>query len=324
MSTEKSYLQKNPDGTFVYENEAAWEAQTPMLFTMTAGNPLAKVSQADAGLYAEDDWRLKSNFTVSYGLRFETQNNVKNRANFAPRLGFAWGLGHGPAPKTVLRAGFGMFYDRFSRGNVLDINRTNSTDPQVNYQVQWTGAVTDPTKFNTVPNDLSTLGSGVNSIVYATDPRLKLPYTMQVAATLERQVSKSATMTVSYIGSRGLHQLVMEDLTNTNPGVNTYQYQAAGTFKQHQLMANTTVRAGQYLSLFGWYVLGYSNSNTSGGFPSALNNLADDWGRSSYDVRNRGMIGGSISLPHGFRFESVHHREFRKTVQYHDRNRHNL
>ena len=83
--------------------------------TTLAANPFVHVSQVDVGLYVEDDWRVRPNITLSYGLRFESQNNINNHADWAPRLGFAWGIGGGgtAAPKTVLRAGFGIFYDRF-------------------------------------------------------------------------------------------------------------------------------------------------------------------------------------------------------------------
>jgi hypothetical protein len=301
VATDNNYSLSNPNGTFIYQGIDTFGSGTPLQFAITTGNPNANVSQADAGVYAEDDWRVKSNITVSYGLRVETQNNVSNHLNFAPRLGFAWGLGHSTAPKTVLRAGFGMFYDRFSRSNVLQIDRTNSSDPQVNQTVQWTGAPTDPPVFTTVPTDLSTFNA--SRIVYATDPNFKIPYTMQVAVTLERQVTKNAKLTASYIGTRGLHQLVMNDVQSGTAAnlTDTYSYMTAGTFKQQQFMVNGTIRAGQYVSLFGWYMLGYANGNTSGGFPSAQSDWVADWGRSPYDVRNRGMIGGSINLPYGFR-----------------------
>ncbi len=295
FASESNYSLSNPNGTYVYQNLAAFgdgTNGTPQQYTITKGSPNASVSQADAGLYAEDDWRVKPNITLSYGMRVETQNNVSNHVNFAPRLGFAWGLGHSPAPKTVLRAGFGMFYDRFNRSNVLQIDRTNNSDPtqnQVNYVV------------NNPP--LPVVLSNSSQIVYATDPNFKIPYTMQAAVTLERQVTKNAKLTASYIGTRGLHQLVMNAAQSTinNIPTDTYSYMTAGTFKQQQFMVNGTIRAGQYLSLFGWYMLGYANGNTSGGFPSTQSNWAADWGRSPYDVRNRGMIGGSINLPYGFR-----------------------
>src|SRR5262249_32840696 len=143
----------------------------------------------------------------SYGLRFETQSNVDNKANFAPRIGVAWGLGGGKSPKTVLRSGFGVFYDRFGMDRVMNIKRTNYADAsmnQANYLVAFPG-------FNTVPTDLSGLTS-VQPVVYAIGPNFKLPYIMQVAVTLERQVSKSTTVTASYVGTRGLHQSLMENM----------------------------------------------------------------------------------------------------------------
>jgi Carboxypeptidase regulatory-like domain/TonB dependent receptor-like, beta-barrel len=297
VRTNDNYALQNPYGSFVYQSGDSFVAGTPMQFTITQGNPWASVSQTDAGLYAEDDWRVKPNLTVSYGLRFETQNNVPNRANLAPRLGVAWGLGGGAAPKTVLRAGFGMFYDRFSSDNVLQIDRTNGLDPQIKYSVESPG-------FTTVPSDPATLaalltGSNAPRIVYSLGSRFKVPYTMQVALTLERQVSKDVKMSASYIASRGLHQLSMENVETS--GLQNYLYESNGTFKQHQFMVNGTVRAGQFVSLFGWYVLSYANSNTDGGFPSAQGQLAADWGRASFDVRNRGMVGGSVNLPYGFR-----------------------
>ena len=71
--------------------------------------PTVQVRTTDVGLYAEDDWKIKTNWTLSYGLRFETQTYISDHADFAPRFSTAYGL----TKKTVLRAGFGIFYDRF-------------------------------------------------------------------------------------------------------------------------------------------------------------------------------------------------------------------
>ena len=86
-------------------------------FNMAGGNPLATVSQTDYGFYAQDDWRIRPNLTLSYGLRYEGQTNIGSALNFAPRLAVAWSPGAANStkpPKMVIRAGGGVFYNRFN------------------------------------------------------------------------------------------------------------------------------------------------------------------------------------------------------------------
>src|SRR5687768_14786003 len=51
-------------------------------FSIAAGDPLATVKQIDAGLYAQDDWRVRPNLTFSFGLRYENQSNISSLLNF--------------------------------------------------------------------------------------------------------------------------------------------------------------------------------------------------------------------------------------------------
>src|SRR6185312_46678 len=59
------------------------------LFTRTAGNASTVASMTDVGFFFEDDWKLKQNFTLSGGLRYEDQTQISDHSNVAPRLGFA-------------------------------------------------------------------------------------------------------------------------------------------------------------------------------------------------------------------------------------------
>ena len=101
-------------------------------YSQTIGNPVARINYFDAGLYGEDTWRPRSNISLSLGLRFESQNYIHDHADFAPRVGFAWGIGGQgkKAPKAVLRAGFGIFYDRFQEQQILSAEHLNGINQQ--------------------------------------------------------------------------------------------------------------------------------------------------------------------------------------------------
>jgi len=292
-------------------------------YSITTGTARAEVNYIDAGPYFQDDWRVRRNVTLSFGLRFESQDNIGDHADFAPRLGLAWGIGGGGkngSPKTVLRAGYGIFYDRFTYDLVLQQERLNGT-----IQQQFTFA--NPNFFldqSGKAPPLSVLLStqqpaAIAPTIYRPNPNLRTPYTMQTGLSLERQLTKYANLAVTYLTSRGVHQFFTENINPpictafpcdpaANPHVlgspdNIYQYQSEGVFKQNQFIINTSVRMGSKLSLFGYYTLNYANSDTSGAgsFPSAFNDISLDYGRASFDVRHRIFVGGTIGLPHAFR-----------------------
>ncbi len=281
----------------------------------TGGVPTVPVTVADAGLYVQDEWRLRPNITLSYGLRFETQNAIHDHADWAPRLAVAWGVdGNGKnAAKTVLRAGFGMFYDRFAQDLVLNSERMNGVTQQ-QYLVSANPNSDPPGTidfFPTVP-PVSQLPSQTTPTIYQIAPNLRAPYIMQTAVSVERQVTKIANVTVSYLNSRGVHQFLSlvanaplpgDPGSGPAPDMYIYQYASQGIFKQNQLIANFNVRAGAKLTLFGFYSLNYANSDASSAssFPSNQYDIAADYGRASFDVRHRLFFGGSVGLPYGFR-----------------------
>lgn len=313
------------NGEYVFPSIQAYQAalasgkQSASQFSLTAGstastppNPFASVSQVDAGLFVQDDWRIRPNMTFSYGLRFETQNNISNRASWAPRLGFAWGLSRGNTPpKTVLRAGFGIFYDRYSANYVLQDERLNGIN-----QAQF--VFTNPNFF---PNVTPTVT--VPPSIYLTSQRLRAPGVMQTAVSIERQLTKIATLSVSYLNSRGWDQLLTNNINTPIPGTYVYpfylsptpgirpiagftnidQYQSEAIYRENQLFVQATVRAGAKLTLFSYYTLTYANSDTAGAnsFPSNPRNLLQDYGPVSFDIRNRYFLGGTIALPYNMR-----------------------
>ncbi|MGB7332771.1 MAG: carboxypeptidase regulatory-like domain-containing protein, partial [Terriglobales bacterium] len=188
--------------TVVNDLESGTPSPGPLQFTLDATHtgsvPTVPVTVVDAGLYIQDDWKVRPNFTLSGGLRFETQNAIHDHDDWAPRVSFAWGIGGGgkSAPKTVLRGGFGLFYDRFTQDLVLNADRLNGVTQQ-QYAVS-AQCSTPPCPvidfFPTVPS-VSQLPAQASSPIYQIAPGLHAPYIMQTALSMERQVTKIANVT---------------------------------------------------------------------------------------------------------------------------------
>jgi hypothetical protein len=317
----------NFNGTFTFPSITAYQiteqglqAGTPFAqiqangggasqFTLTTGAPRASVNYFDFEPYVEDDWKVRHNLTLSGGLRFETQDHIHDHADFAPRIGIAWGLGRGKSTKTVLRAGFGVFYDRFGVNYILNDLRFNGLNPAENQQNY---IIPNPAFFPTFPSPSTFSGSEIGSTNYQIAPNLRTPYTSQAGVGLERQITKNATVSVTYLNTHGQHQIITRNINAPDPanlddarpdptGSNLYQYESAGLYNQNQVIANFNVRARR-VTVFGFYTLSYVDSNTAGGgsFPMNQYDLGEDYGRAAYDVRNRLFLGGSWNLPHGF------------------------
>jgi uncharacterized membrane protein YgcG len=287
----------------------------PSQFTFTSGIPRVHVSLFDSGWYAQDDWRLRPSFTLSAGLRLEQQTDMPDHLDWAPRVAIAWGMGHAKTgPKTVLRVGSGLFYDRFTENLVLQAERLNGA-------IQTQSVVTAPCFFdpNTVLTAIPTCsGLQPQTILptrYQISTRLHAPGTLQTAVTLERQLTRSMNISVSYLNSRGFDQLLTNNINTPllgtfpanpvyplgSPG-NVYEFQSEGIYRQNQLFTQVNFRWKSWISLRGYYVLNSAKSDTAGPlyFPSNPFNLMQDYGRAAFDIRNRIFVGGAMNFPHGF------------------------
>lgn len=280
-------------------------------FSITGGNPEAEVSQTDYSPFIQDDWRLRPNFTLSLGLRYEAQTNIHDLTNFAPRVAFAWSPGavaQGRQQNMVIRGGFGIFYDRFGENLTLQAIRFNGVNRQqfVVSANQANGpAILD--RFPVAPSVAELTAFNVPQTIRRVAPDLRAPYTMETAFSVERQLPHNVTVSVSYIGARTLHVLRSRNINAPVPPAiivrplpnvgNIFQYESSGRFNQHQLILNFNNRLSPKFSLFGNYVLNYAKGDTDGvnTFPVNQYDLSTEYGRSAIDVRHRLSLGGSIS-----------------------------
>ncbi len=264
----------------------------PTQFTIAAGNPLAGVRQWDAGIFAQDDWRLRPNLTISLGIRYEMQNNISDWSNLAPRIGIAWAPGTrgGRTGKTVIRGGFGMFYDRIDSDLTLDATRFNGVNQQ---QL----IIPNPDFFSVIPPFSQLSGTSGAQTVYRLDPTIRAPYMMQSAVSLERQLPWNSTITATYTNTRALHLLRTVNIGGLETvNGNLYQYESTGRMSQNQLMFNYNNRFSRKLTLFAYYVLNKANSDTDGvtTFPADPFDYRTEYGRAFNDIRHRFVLGGNI------------------------------
>ena len=267
-------------------------------------------------------------------MRWESQNHIADHSDWAPRVAFAYALdGHkqGAVSKTVLRGGFGFFYDRFGIGSLMNLEELNGTAKS---QRQF--VVSDPTCFDgaSLSSALAqqdtncNSGAAVTPVIYSRSPTYRSPYMEQTGVSLERQVTKAATLTLTYMHSSGFHQLVVRDANAYLPGDYTYntngpptilaarpdsnatclaandcpgiikQYFPEAVFNENQLIVNVNARFSPKLSLMGFYAGSWANSDGgAGSSPSNSYNLRQDYGRSAFIRPQWLFLMGSYNGP---------------------------
>ncbi len=304
----------------------------PSKYTVTTGNPYLSFYQMDFGPFVQDDWRVRPNLTLSVGLRWESQTNIPDHSDWAPRFSFAWSPdAHGAngRAKTVIRGGWGYFYDRFAVTNVETAYRYDASN-----QLLYT--LNRPTMYDAAfdtPIPIADLTAATANVAqkYQIDSRLKAPRLMQTSLSVERQLFAHTTLTATFVNSRGTHELRTVDINapypipgqlppganqNHNPNANDvccrpfgdvgdiYNMQSDGIFKQTQIIIGVNSQVDKWLTLFGRYSHNNAHSDTDGvsTLPADPYNFAADWGRSALDISDNLFFGGSIAARWGLRF----------------------
>ncbi len=219
------------------------------------GSPVTLPFLATYAPYIQDTWHLRQNLSVDLGLRYEYQSTLENslqfpsvdtrlgiglggtnnfpgvftsqqqgdKNNFAPRVGFAytphlWSrfFGH---DKTVIRAGYGIFYDQLFT-NILDNTATSS--PNAVQDTINAGNGRGVANASAVLAGFSSTPSPTGSVSTIAS-NLRNPLTHQWNLDIQRELPGNFILTAAYVGTRGERLFVNQDY---NPG--TGQFDANG------------------------------------------------------------------------------------------------
>jgi hypothetical protein len=266
--------------------------------------------------FAQDTWKASSRLTLTYGLRTESSPAPSETsghppfaltqihdlatialapsgtplwkstwASLAPRFGISYLLTPNTERPTVLRAGFGIFFDLGSgpAGDVGAGGRFPYTATRFDFNA--------PLPYTNPPPPLTL--SPPYARMTAFDPNLKLPYSEQWSLGLERDLTANQALTVTYLGSVGRRLLRQNFLANPNPNfqflyLNTGSAYASYNALQLQFQRRMS-RSLQALVSYAWshsLDVTSNDSLTGGGIPTNLYNLRQEYGNSDWDVRH--------------------------------------
>jgi hypothetical protein len=308
-------------GTFIFSSLQEYRrvlqgipGARPAQFTIAGGNPQARVNQFDLGGFLQDDWRLKPNFTLSLGLRFESQTNIGDKIDLAPRVAFAWapwGANNGKRPRTVIRGGGGIFYTRVDEELTLQADRFNGINQQ-------RFIVSGPNFFPNVPATQTLLAASLPQTTRLVSPDLKTPYSMKGVFSVERQLPHGLTLTVAYLYGRDRQLLRSRNLNAPLPGTfdpaqpnsgvrpfgnvgNIFAFESGGDSTSQTLILNLRGNLTKKLNLTMRYGVGRVKGDTEGAFtfPSNPYDFSQDDGFQSYASTQGGVFGLIYRAPLG-------------------------
>lgn len=188
----------NAGGTFTFSSLADYVAGRPLTYRVTRGTPDLELSQLQASSFLQADLALGRQLTLLVGVRWDTQTNLRDLDNVAPRVAVAYA----PGRATVVRAGAGLFYNVIGIGMFENQRRLDGTR-------QFEIVVNDPS----YPDPF--LSGAVRQqprSVRVTDPALEVPYFRIAMVSIERTLQSNLLLTAAYDYQREFHRLRLRNL----------------------------------------------------------------------------------------------------------------
>lgn len=306
-----TYPQSNR-GNYAFSSLSNFLAGRYSTFTQSFGNPTVHQLNPNLGIYAQDEWQATSSLTLNAGLRYDLQflRGVSLDAdNLSPRMGLAW------TPfankRTVVRASYGLFYDRVPLRALSNALESNGNSTTLNSNTFVTLALSygqsGAPLFPAVSSGYNALNLPPNLRVSLTtmDPHMQNASAQQASLELEQQITSSTTLDLNYQHLRGEHLLISVNLNTpaclagvdpinlcrSTPALgNVKQYSSAASSTYDGLQLSVIQHPVSWGSLRLSYAWSHALDDVSEFFFSAPinnSNIREDWGRSDDDQRHR-------------------------------------
>jgi hypothetical protein len=297
-------------GTYTFSSLANFRAGRYAQFQQAFGDPAQFQSNPNFGVFAQDEWRLRPGLTVNAGLRYDVQwlpDPIETDANnVAPRVGLAWAPGD---RKTVIRASYGIYYERVPlRATSNALQRDGSKYRVAQFQFGQAGAPV-------FPNVAASFPTGFLPSVTTIDPKIENAYTQQASLQIERELTASASLSVGYMRTRGLHMILSRNANvprfpvsagapnqgRPNPNfANISRFEGSGDSYYNGLTVSLNRRFRRWAGARMSYTFSKAIDNTGNAFfftPQDNFNLRDERGRGDNDQRHVLALSGSLAAP---------------------------
>ena len=295
----------NFGGTFMFSDLSAFLENSPFLFKVNQGDPRVRYRQHESYGFLQDEMQLRQNLSLSLGLRYETQSNLDDTNNFAPRLAFAYSPKGG---QTVLRGGAGVFYER--QPEVMQLQSLLYNGSRIRQVV-----VSDPAFPN--PFDPEANLSLVTPSVVRIAPGIRAPYIIQGSFAVERKLGPGQNyLTVEYSTIRGLRLYRMRNINAPVPGIlirpdpnyiNIDEFESSGTSRSHSLNVMFRGQLRKRFQILSQYALSRTEDDTGGLFylPADNYDLRSERARADFDRRHRFNLAATWKLPWDVRVSGI-------------------
>ncbi len=282
-------------GTFFFSSLQDYEQGRPYAFTRQVGNGFVPLFQKIVGGYVQDEVQLRPNLSVALGARYDYQNLLHD-GHLAARMFTAFAPGD--ARRVVLRAGIGVFNDRFPPFAAADLIRYDGH--HLSSYLLVDPAYPDPTVGAGLSNQPPNLAQF--------DPTVRTPYMIQYSVGAEWQIAKDTTVAATYRGSRGVSLLRSRDINappapdydgRPDPAVGRVrQVESAGRQVSDALELSFRGKVGKAFTGLAQYALSRTDVNTEGVtyFPANSYDPLADWGPAHFDQRHRVNLLGTVDL----------------------------